>query len=73
MYRSIYSLNMDTELRRDMDEVCKEMGMSLNTALILFMKKVVRDRKIPFEIRQTRVKSLMPYDGKFLPFSACRH
>ena len=50
MYRSIYSLNMDTELRSDMDEVCKEMGMSLNTALILFMKKVVRDRKIPFEI-----------------------
>ena len=50
MYRSIYSLNMDTELRSDMEEVCKEMGMSLNTALILFMKKVVRDRKIPFEI-----------------------
>ena len=50
MYRSIYSLNMDTELRRDMEEVCKEMGMSLNTALVLFMKKVVRDRKIPFEI-----------------------
>ena len=41
---------MDTELRCDMEEVCKEMGMSLNTALILFMKKVVRDRKIPFEI-----------------------
>ena len=50
MYRSIYSLNMDTELRSDMEEVCKEMGMSLNTALILFMKKVVQDRKIPFEI-----------------------
>ena len=48
MYRSIYSLNMDTELRRDMEEVCKEMGISLNTALVLFMKKVVRDRKIPF-------------------------
>ena len=73
MYRSIYSLNMDTELRRDMEEVCKEMGISLNTALVLFMKKVERDRKIPFEIRHTRVKSLMPYDGKFLPFSACRH
>ena len=41
---------MDTELRRDMEEVCKEMGMSLNTALILFMKKVVRDRKMLFEI-----------------------
>ena len=24
-------------------------------------------------LRQPRVESLMPYDGKFLPFSACRH
>ena len=25
------------------------------------------------ELRQTKLKPLMPYDGKFLPFSACRH
>ena len=24
-------------------------------------------------VGQTRAESLMPYDGKFLPFSACRH
>ena len=27
----------------------------------------------PVVIRQTGIDPLMPYDGKFLPFSACRH
>lgn len=30
--------------------ICSEIGLSVNAALNIFVKRVVRDRKIPFEL-----------------------
>ena len=32
-------------------------------------KAIIKKHKL----RQARIEVLMPYDGKYLPFSACRH
>jgi len=41
---------MDGDTKRDMEAVCKELGMSMTTAFTLFAKKVGREKRIPFEV-----------------------
>ena len=36
--------------KRAFEEVCSEIGLSVNAALNVFVKRVARDRKIPFEL-----------------------
>ena len=42
---------MDENLKRQLDEVCFEFGMTTSTAFNIFARTVVRERKIPFEIK----------------------
>lgn len=44
------SLRFDDDMKRELDEICDEMGMNLTTFFTIYAKKVLRDRKIPFEI-----------------------
>lgn len=44
------TIRMDKNLKKQADEVFHELGMSFTTAVTLFTKQCVRDRKIPFEI-----------------------
>ncbi len=44
------SLRLDDDLKRDLEQMCSEMGMSLTTFFTIYAKRALRDRKIPFEI-----------------------
>lgn len=44
------SLRFDDETKRQLDEMCDEMGMNLTTFFMIYAKKALRDRRIPFEI-----------------------
>ena len=44
------SFQIDDETKRQAEEVCADMGMSISTALCIYLKKLSRDRRIPFEI-----------------------
>lgn len=44
------TIRMDKNLKKQADQVFGELGMSFTTAVTLFTKQCVRDRKIPFEI-----------------------
>ena len=50
MSRILISFRIDQELKKNAEQVCEEMGMSLSTAFTVFAKKLVKERKIPFEI-----------------------
>ena len=50
MAQVMVNFSMDEDLKRSMDEACREMGMSADAAYIIFAKKVTQDRRIPFEI-----------------------
>ena len=45
------SIRVDEQLKKNFDSMCDQFGLSNSAALNLFMKAVVRERKIPFEIR----------------------
>ena len=50
MATTMINVRMDTETKRGMEAVCKELGMSMTTAFTLFAKKVDREKRIPFEV-----------------------
>ena len=44
------NFRMDEEIKRKMEQACKEMGMSMTTAFTIFAVKVGNEKRIPFEI-----------------------
>lgn len=48
--QTMVNFRMDSELKKSMEEVCNEMGLSMTAAFTIFAKKVSRERRIPFEI-----------------------
>lgn len=44
------SLRFDDEMKKQLDEMCSEMGMNLTTFFMIYAKKALRDRRIPFEV-----------------------
>ena len=50
MPTSTFSVRMDEKLKMDLDDLCAQFGMNTSTAINLFARAVVRERRIPFEI-----------------------
>ncbi len=44
------TIRMDADLKAEFDKLCDEFGMSANTAFNIYVKAVVRQRRIPFQI-----------------------
>jgi addiction module RelB/DinJ family antitoxin len=50
MGQATFSVRMDEGLKNDFDALCEDFGMSMTTAINVFARAVVRQRRIPFEI-----------------------
>ena len=48
--QATFSVRMDTNLKKQIDALCADFGMTASTAFNVFAKAVVRERRIPFEI-----------------------
>ena len=44
------NFRMDENLKKNMEIICNEMGLSMTTAFTIFAKKVLKERRIHFEI-----------------------
>lgn len=44
------SLRIDDKTKKELDAMCDEMGMNITTFFMIYVKRALRDRKIPFEI-----------------------
>lgn len=50
MAQATFSVRMDEALKKQFDALCSDFGMTASTAINVFARAVVRERKIPFEI-----------------------
>ena len=48
MAQAMVNFRMDEELKKNMEQTCKEMGIT--AAFTMFATKVSREKRIPFEI-----------------------
>lgn len=44
------SLRFEEKFKKELDQMCDEMGMNLTTFFMIYAKKALRERRIPFEI-----------------------
>lgn len=51
MAQTNINIRMDSELKKQFEAFCSDIGMSMTTAFCVFAKMAVRERKIPFEIK----------------------
>lgn len=47
---TMINFRIDADLKKSMEQVCSDMGMSLTTAFTIFAKTVSREKRIPFEV-----------------------
>lgn len=67
MSQTTVSIRVDSNLKRRFDVLCDEFGLSNTAALMLFIKTVVRECRIPFEIKtdsieESRKKALLAFE-----------
>ena len=51
MAQSTLSMRVDETLKKSFDSICDDFGITSTAAITVFMKTVVRERRIPFEIK----------------------
>lgn len=59
MATATFSIRMENSLKKDFADICKSFGMNVSTAINVFAKTVVNQKKIPFEI-------VSPYSDDFM-------
>ncbi len=50
MPQASLSVRVDSDIKKRFDEFCEEVGMNTSVAINLFIKAVLREKRIPFEI-----------------------
>lgn len=53
MSQAAYTIRLDSDLKDRFDTLCEGFGMSASTAFNIFVRTVVRRRRIPFEIEMS--------------------
>ncbi|MBD5083509.1 MAG: type II toxin-antitoxin system RelB/DinJ family antitoxin [Clostridiales bacterium] len=50
MAQVMVNFRMDEDVKKNMEQVCREMGLSMTAAFTIFATKVGKEKRIPFEI-----------------------
>jgi DNA-damage-inducible protein J len=50
MAQTNVNIRIDEDLKREFDNLCQDLGLTMTTAFTVFAKAVVRWQRIPFEI-----------------------
>ncbi len=57
MTQSNISIRIDDNLKQKFDSLCEEFGLTMSTAINMFVRTVVREQRIPFEISMNNLNS----------------
>lgn len=44
------NFRLDATVKKNMEQVCAELGLSMSAAFTIFAKKVGREKRIPFDV-----------------------
>lgn len=44
------NFKLDADVKKSMEQVCNELGLSMSAAFTVFAKKVGREKRIPFDV-----------------------
>ena len=50
MSHTTFSVRMDSDVKRQLDEFCAQVGMNATVAFNMFARAVLREKRLPFEV-----------------------
>ena len=50
MHTTNFSIRLDTEVKKQSEDMLRAMGLNISTAVNIFLRQMLRQGKIPFEI-----------------------
>ena len=50
MEKAVVNFRIDKTTKKEMEEICEDIGISIGTAFNICAKKLIRERRIPFEL-----------------------
>lgn len=50
MSRATINFRIDSELKKQMEDICKRLGLNMTSALTVYVTKLVNEQRILFEI-----------------------
>lgn len=50
MAQTLVNFRIDESTKKQMEQICSELGITMSTAFNIFAKKVIREKRIPFDI-----------------------
>jgi len=50
MAQSTFSVRMDSEVKRQLDDFCLKVGMNTTVAFNMFARAVLRENRLPFDV-----------------------
>lgn len=62
MAQATITIRVEPTLKKNFDALCEEFGLSVSSAINIFMKAVVREKKIPFEIKKEQENKPVFYE-----------
>ena len=57
MTMSIMQIRIDNNLKKEATKVFEELGLDLPTAIRIFLKKSIKEKGIPFDLRERAVSN----------------
>ncbi len=47
---SVIAIRIDTKLKKQFEALCDDIGITMSSALIMFIKKSLKENRIPFDL-----------------------
>lgn len=57
------NIRIDDNLKKETEELCKDLGLNMTTAVTMFFKKMVREQRIPFDVSLYNQKLMTAIDN----------
>lgn len=64
MSKTTLNLRVDAPLKKQAEKVFDDLGISMSSAVVLYLKAVVREQGIPFDIKLKREETKIPTTKK---------
>ena len=58
MGQTAFTVRIDSDIKERFDELCKDFGMSANTAFNMFARAVVKQERLPFSVESEKQASI---------------
>lgn len=50
MAQALINFRIDETTKKQLEQICNELGITMSTAFNIFAKKVIREKRIPFDV-----------------------